>query len=214
MKASLEMTKRMNASITLTTILLIITGFNACSHRKEKNPVETVDFVEGDLVFRKGFGPKTEAVIQADTLGIYSHAGIVVRQDSVFRIVHITPGERAKGETVDRIKIESPEVFFGSDRAQYGAVYRLHDGLSCPAKAAQHALRLLHKGIIFDHDYRLNDTTKMYCAEFVWYAYQLAGTDISFGKRSELENIPLYSGVYIFPSDIYRNSEFKLIYKF
>jgi hypothetical protein len=65
----------------------------------------------------------------------------------------------------------------------------------------------------FDHDYRLSDTTQLYCTELVWYVYGLAGTDITGGKRSEL-NAPLYSGTYIFPSDIYTNEAFSLIYKF
>jgi hypothetical protein len=193
---------------------IIIILFCACSHKEPAADLSGVDLAEGDLVFRKGRGIKSEAVLQADTSGIYSHSGIVVKQNSTFMIVHVTPGEREKEEKVDRIKMETPEQFFSADRAQCGAIYRLSDSLNVPSAAAQQAVRLWNKGILFDHDYVLEDSTKMYCTELVWYAYQLAGKDITNGKRSEIVNFPLFSGIYIFPSDICKNNEFSLIYKF
>ena len=181
-----------------------------CSRRDEKRDFQSVVFAEGDLIFRKGLGAKSGAVLYADVSGIYSHVGILVRQDSAFRIVHVTPGEQPE----DLIKSDSPEEFWASGKAEHGAVYRLKDASPYAAEAAQQALRLLHKGILFDHDYKLNDSTRMYCTELVWYLYLLTGKDVSSGKRSELENVPMYSGTYIFPSDIYTNDEFQLIYKF
>ncbi len=192
-------------------IVIFAVSLVSCS-QKQENSFENIAFQQGDVIFRKGIGTKSQAVLHADSLGIYSHVGIVVWQDSAFRVVHITPGERAKNETADKIKIETIGDFWRSDRAEYGAVYRLKDN-SAGEKAAQQALRLLQKEILFDHNYQLSDTTEMYCSELVWYAYQQAGTDISFGKRSVL-NIPLYAGTYIFPSDIYKNDEFVLIYQF
>jgi len=195
----------------LFLIFIFALVYTACSS-KRKNALETIAFQEGDLVFRKGVSVKSQVVLHADSSGIYSHTGIVVLKDSVFQVVHITPGERENGEQVDKIKIEAISDFWRKDKAKHGAVYRLKDN-SSGKEAAQQALRLLQKGILFDHDYQLNDTTEMYCTELVWYAYLQAGKDISFGKRSEL-NMPIYSGVYIFPSDIYTNSEFILIYIF
>ena len=192
-------------------ILIFVLLAVACSQKPE-NPFENIALEQGDLVFRKGIGLKSQAVLHADSIGVYSHIGIVVLKDSAFQIVHITPGERAEKETVDKIKMESINDFWRKDRAEHGAVYRLKEN-SLGEMAAQQALRLLQKGILFDHDYQLCDTTEMYCTELVWYAYTQAGIDISFGKRSVL-NVPLYAGTYIFPSDIYTNSEFILVYKF
>ncbi|MDR0543549.1 MAG: hypothetical protein LBH19_15250 [Dysgonamonadaceae bacterium] len=173
----------------------------------------SVDLVEGDLVFRRGTGAKAEAVLRADSQQVYSHAGIAVRTDTTFGIVHITPGEREKGDTADFIKIEPLEVFFGKRRAVHGAVYRLPDR-SKSTSAARHALRLLDRKIVFDHDYSLDDTARMYCTQLIWHCYLQAGTDISNGRRSEIANIPLYSGTYILPSDIYTSKELVLIFKF
>ena len=191
--------------------VIIIFIFTSCSQKQEKS-FEDIEFQQGDLIFRKGTGIKSRIVLQLDSLGMYSHTGIVVFKDEIFQVVHITPDEREKGETIDKIKIEQISEFWRSDRAEHGAVYRLKDN-SLGEKAAQQALRLLQKGILFDHNYQLSDTTEMYCTELVWYAYQQAGKDISNGKRSIL-NVPMYAGTYIFPSDICSNSEFILIYKF
>ncbi|MDR1881910.1 MAG: hypothetical protein LBR26_03905 [Prevotella sp.] len=187
-------------------------GSISCSQRRETVPFADIPFAEGDVVFRKGIGAKTHAVLHADSSGIYSHTGIVVKDGSAFKIIHITPGEREKGETTDKIKMETAEVFWANDRAEHGAVYRLTDTFFC-AGAARQAKRLLQKGMQFDHDYELSDTTQLYCTELVWYVYRLAGTDITNGKRSEL-NAPMYAGTYIFPSDIYTSKVFHLIYKF
>ncbi|MDR1746016.1 MAG: hypothetical protein LBR49_01920 [Tannerella sp.] len=201
-------------SVHILIVLNMITGMVACSSKAERRNFAGIPFAEGDIVFRKGMGMKSQAVIRVDSLGLFSHSGIVVRVDSCFKIVHITPDERQNGETEDIIKMELPETFWGTDKAQRGAVYRLTDNDSAPHTAAHHALRLLHKGIVFDHDYDLTDSTKLYCTELIWYVYWLAGTDISSGKRSLLKNMPMSSGTYILPSDIYTNSELNLIFHF
>lgn len=202
--------------VTVTGIgLSIILALSGCSPNSETAVVASeIDLAEGDLVFRRGLGAKSRAVLTADPEGFYSHSGIVVKPDSTFMIVHVTPGERGAGEMADRIKMETPEQFFARDRAQYGAVYRLTDSLDMLSTAARQAVRLWHKGVLFDHEYVLSDSTKMYCTELVWYVYQLAGKDITNGKRSEVTNMPLFSNSYIFPSDIYKNENISLIYKF
>jgi hypothetical protein len=193
---------------------VVICCCNACGHHHRRD-CSSVDFTEGDIVFRRGDGNKSSVVLRVDSMGIYSHCGIVVKQDSAFMIVHVAPGERSAGETEDRIKMESPNAFFDESKAIQGGVFRLQDiSRSVAAQAARQAKRLFEKGILFDHDYSLEDSTAMYCTELVWYSYLLAGKDITGGKRSEIANFPLYSGSYIFPSDIYHNNPISLIYKF
>jgi len=188
--------------------------FFECSGKKSNIDLSTVRFEEGDIIFRRGIGAKSNAVLHADKNGMYSHAGIIVKRDSVFMVIHITPGEREKEENEDKIKIELPEQFFSPERAQYGAVIRLKDSLEYSVNAAREAFRLLEEGVLFDHDYLLEDSGKMYCTEMIWRAYLSVGKDITRGQRSKIENFPMYSGTYIFPSDIFDNDEFTLIYKF
>ena len=202
------------ANVIFSCVFLVL--FVGCSSGKKKNEIDlsNVRFEEGDIVFRRGLGAKSNAVLYADKEGAYSHVGIIVKQDSEFMVVHITPGEREKNEKEDRIKMESPERFFSSMRAESGAVVRLKDSPDYAEKAAREACRLFRKGILFDHDYLLEDADKMYCSEMVWNAYLSVGKDITGGRRSKIENFPLYSGTYIFPSDLLKSDEVTLIYKF
>jgi hypothetical protein len=185
-----------------------------CTCKQENRPEHQLKFEQGDIIFRKGHGLKSRAVLNIDTLSVYSHCGIVVltADKGGAAVIHITPGERKKDENVDKIKIESITGFWRSERAKHGAVYRLKNN-RWGQNAAQEALRLLKKGVLFDHDYQFQDTNTMYCTELVYQAYLKAGKDITFGKRSVL-NVPMYSGTYIFPSDIYTNDDFVLVYKF
>lgn len=124
----------------------------------------------GDVVFRRGSGFTSQAVIIAEHGGAYSHVGIVVDSAGVPMIVHAVPGEPDYDGDEDRVKMDSPEVFFSKVRAQRGAVYRHADSIVAQ-RAAQEAFKAYRRGVLFDHDYDSSDTTKMYCTELVVYAY-------------------------------------------
>ncbi|MDR1591341.1 MAG: hypothetical protein LBS16_00425 [Prevotellaceae bacterium] len=196
-------------------ILLLCTG--ACHNgdrQKELVTLPVSDVAVGDIVFRKGLGVKSQAITYTDSLSVYSHVGIVVKNDSNFFVVHITPDEREKGATVDRIKMELLRDFFMPSKTRHGMFMRFSDSTEIAAVAAKHAVRLYQKGILFDHDYNLYDTVAMYCTEMVWYAYLLAGRDVTQGRRHVLQGIPRFSGEYIFPSDIHKNSKLYVYFKF
>lgn len=124
----------------------------------------------GDVVFRRGSGFTSQAVIIAEHGGAYSHVGIVVDSAGVPMIVHAVPGEPDYDGDEDRVKMDSPEAFFSKVRAQRGAVYRHADSIVAQ-RAAQEAFKAYRRGVLFDHDYDSSDTTKMYCTELVVYAY-------------------------------------------
>ena len=124
----------------------------------------------GDVVFRRGSGFTSQAVIIAEHGGAYSHVGIVVDSAGVPMIVHAVPGEPDYDGDEDRVKMDSPEAFFSKVRAQRGAVYRHADSIVAQ-RAAQEAFKSYRRGVLFDHDYDSSDTTKMYCTELVVYAY-------------------------------------------
>jgi len=188
--------------------------FTSCFEQKRNIDIPNEQLKAGDLVFRKGISVKSHAVMYADPEGIYSHVGIVVETDSFPMIVHVTPGERMKNDTVDIIKMEKIEDFFSPQKAKSGAIMRFMDSVDYCSDAAKHAVRLYRKDILFDFDYNLEDSTSMYCTELVWRAYLYSGRDITKGKRNTLNNFPGYSGTYIFPSDIYTNNSLTTIYKF
>ena len=199
----------------LTLFFVLFAFIQVGCHRSKQVLIPYQQLDEGDLVFRRGSGAKSQAVLYADKTGKYSHVGIIVKDGSEFMVVHITPGERSAGETEDKIKMERLEVFFARDKAQQGAILHFIDSSECSQQAAQHAKMFFEKEILFDHDYNLDDSIKMYCSEMVWRAYLKAGRDITEQRRSEVpQEFPIFSGIYIFPSDIYQNKYLTIVYEF
>ncbi len=217
-----------NLPALVGTLLMLLLA--ACARPQLPEGLEQVDFRSGDILFRLGYGSKSTAVVTADQEGVYSHTGIVVQRDGEIRVVHITPGEREQDRKRDLIKCESVASFFAPSRAKSGAVYRLKraDGGegeqqgaasrvsadSITLKAALAAVKYADAQVEFDSDYDLEDEGKLYCTELVWRCFLLAGEDITQGRRSELEGVPVYSGSYIFPSDIMQNPQLELIYEY
>ncbi len=164
---------------------------------------------QGDVVLRLGRGTKSQAVLQADAGGEYSHAGLVVRTDSGLMVVHAVPGE-AGADGVDRVKMERLEAFYAHARAKKGLVLRLQDTTGTERAACYCRERCL-AGMEFDHDYNLEDTTTIYCTELIWRAYLLSGVDVTDGQRKQIVNVPIYSGTYIFPSHFIKSGRYAQI---
>ena len=189
--------------IPLLIILFVMTG---CRSEQEKDVTQEWDtsrFEAGDLVFRRGRGVVSRAVLTADRKGHYSHIGILTGRYGEWFIVHAVPGEPDFEGDIDRIKKDSLQVFFSSKRAGRGAVVRVDADPAMKRRAAEKAMDLFRRGILFDHDYDLNDTTKLYCTELIDFVYRTQGIDLPEGRISRV-TLPLYAGEYLFPSDIYQ----------
>lgn len=195
-------------------VLLLLLALPAC--KKPSVPVQErfvhVSFQEGDLVFRRGSGIASRAVLTADTGGSYSHVGIVVKEGSAWMVVHITPGEAPKGEK-DSVKSESLSVFLKSSRAVSGAVMRFTGDPQLSKRAAMEAVTVCRRKILFDHAYDLSDTTAMYCTELIRFVYLKAGVDLTGGK-TERVHIPGFNGDYLFPSQIMKSPFLREIERF
>lgn len=157
---------------------------------------------EGDLVFRRGNGMTSRAVLAVDRHGSYSHIGIAVDSCGTIMIVHAVPGEPDYEGDPDRVKMESPEKFYSSLNARIGEVRRLHDNRAAASEAARHALEVYRRGTLFDHDYDDSDTTKMYCCELITFAYGKAGIRLTDGKRHRFKLPGMKPICCILPSDI------------
>lgn len=170
---------------------------------------------EGDIVFRRGQGVRSRAVVEMDRYGMYSHVGIVVSSDSGLMIIHAVPDEAVKGQP-DYIKMDRPDEFFSEKRSCRGCILRISDpdSIEVAEISARYALKKYTERIKFDHDYNLGDTTAMYCTELVWLAYLHSGIDITAGHRSEISNLPIFSGTYILPSDIFGSGILKEVIHF
>ena len=95
------------------SVIWIVFLFVCCVDNKEINLFPETLLHEGDLVFRKGTGLVSRAVLSADGKGTYSHIGIVVRDGNEWKVVHAVPGEPDYEGEPDRVKIENVQEFFG-----------------------------------------------------------------------------------------------------
>lgn len=164
---------------------------------------------DGDLVFRLGLSPESQAVLRLDSTGQYSHVGIVIFDNGKWKVVHAVPGESDDG--IDRVKIEPIDTFFLSTRAEHGAIMRLTgcDNISA-GKAARKAARCV--GIPFDNNYSWSDTTRLYCTQLIAVAYSSVGVNIlDTAIHMEEKN---RKNTIILPGDIAGNDSLITIFKF
>lgn len=165
---------------------------------------DSVQLEEGDIVFRRGGGIESHAVMMIDNEGEYSHVGIVVDTLGRKMIVHAVPGEPDFKGDVDRVKLDSVEKFFAPTNAIRGAVSRPKDSISA-RRAARRALAIYRRGVLFDHDYDMSDTTRLYCTELVLHVFSREGVSLVSSKPSHVELPMLKADVY-YPSDIYQSA--------
>ena len=173
---------------------------------------ETVELRAGDVVFRRGGGLTSRAVLMADAQGQYSHIGIVVDSAGQKMIVHAVPGEPDFEGDEDRVKMDTPEQFFSSQFTLIGEVCRPHDSLVA-LRAAEVAKQQYYKRVRFDHDYDDSDPSRMYCTELVSYAFHQAGIDIVGSERHHVD-LPIIKADCIFPSDVHSSKYLKSIIMF
>lgn len=187
----------------------------SCKDTKAKSqrimPVEIL--ADGDLVFRRGTGLLSHVVTSASKDGVYSHIGILKKIGNEWFVIHAVPDEPDFEGDSDRVKIDSLSRFFMSDRAVRGMIARITEDTLAASKAACTAWEMARRGILFDHDYNLADTSRMYCSELVEFAYRKAGICLSEGRRTQI-HVPAMGGTYLMPDDIAHNRKLKIIYSF
>lgn len=195
-------------------ITLYLLLFCSCNHIQEQRDFPLDDILEGDLAFRCGQGMFSRAVTIAEESGIYSHVGILVQQQGNWRVIHSVPGEREGDEDFDRVKSEELEAFFSKKRAIKGCL--VHTGLedSTIIKVLCHnAIDALIDSVKFDNEYNTNDTSKVYCTEFIWRLYSGCGIDLSEGRRKYIKAFNIQGDV-ILPEHILNYSGNRIYYRF
>jgi hypothetical protein len=163
----------------------------------------------GDLVFRQGRGMSSQFVNFADKERSYSHIGILVKDSSGWYVIHAVPGESDETDGQEFIKRDPIERFFGYDRTVEGIVVRFDLTDEIRDQVVEKTLKFYQQKRLFDHQYRLSDTTVLYCTELVYRAFLVADIDLTEGRRHA---IPLFKEPIIFPSDILKNNTLQEVY--
>lgn len=204
-------------TLLLNVWLMSLPVLMGCGRNSERNiqPTEWHKelFREGDIVFRRGTGIASRVILASDRKGTYSHIGILKNENGEWYVIHAVPGEPDFKDDPDRVKKERIEQFFDSEKATCGAVMRVQGDSIKNTHAAENALRIYRANTLFDHEYNLKDTVKMYCTELVEFVYRKEGVDLTEGRISNL-SVPGFSGEYILPSDIEQSHQLRLIYQF
>ena len=164
----------------------------------------------GDLVFRQGRGTSSQVVYFADKERSYSHIGLVIQDSSGWYVIHAVPGEYEETDGQEIVKCDPIARFFGYDRAVSGVVMRFDSIDGIVDLVVQKVKEFYHQKILFDHQYRLSDSSVLYCTELIHRAFLSADIDLTENRR---HTIPLFKESIIFPSDILRNKALREIYK-
>lgn len=162
---------------------------------------DTSSLRNGDLLFRNGHGYESRVVTNLSA-GNFSHIGIAYHDGKQWCVLHAVPGEAAKGEP-EYLKCEPVGEFFRPDRAKAGAHARIDCDDSIADAATQHALQIVRRKVLFDHQYDLEDSSSLYCTELVRLVYADCGIDLC---EDRWHRIPLQAkGPVIFPEDIWNS---------
>ena len=167
---------------------------SGCREKEPERVFPVEEMREGDLAFRCGAGVFSRAVTTVEEEGVYSHVGILLKDDEgAWAVVHAVPGETEFRGDFDRVKKERLGVFFSPERARRGCL--VHTGLADSLKVEnlrRTALGMARDSVRFDGDYDLSDSTRLYCTELVWRLYRREGVDLSEGRRKAVNALHIH----------------------
>ncbi len=161
-------------------------------------------FQSGDLIFRDGRGVISTAFRMFSLKSpLYSHAGIVHRENGEIYIYHIIGGE---SNSPEKMKKESLTSFIDPIQANAFAVYRFNIS---PDLIDSFATVFYSKNIEFDKKFDLKSSDKMYCTELVYRILQKASGDKNLIPLTEISGIQ-----FVACDNIYLSPNSKIIYSY
>lgn len=198
-------------------LLLALVILPSCGFRSAEGSFFRATIVdslhEGDIVFRYGRGMVSRVVVMINDDCDYSHAGIVLRVDGRWSVVHSVPYE-GNSSADDHIYCEDIYDFFAPSKAQTGAVYRAPIDSMQLTQIKGYLVEHLGCNTPFDHDYDLSDDRSLYCSEMVWRAFGCADIDLTQGRRTYNDVIPQLPSQFITPSDIIHYDGLSVVVEF
>lgn len=196
----------------LIILFLIITC--GCQSVKEERIFPSALIQEGDLAFRCGRGMMSKIVKNAEEDHCYSHIGIAINVDGIWKIVHAIPDEKDFDGDFGRVKADDINEFFKEGKAEIGCL--VHPGINdqdAIANIHKNAIRAVKDSLRFDGKYDLYDGSSVYCTEFIWRLFKEEGIDLTEGRRRWVRLLNV-SGEVILPEHILNYSGNEIYYRF
>jgi len=172
----------------------------------------------GDLIFRAGTEPVSDAVMLVDKGSEFSHVGMLVHgvahstgyrtehraENNAWYVVHAVPSE-VPGRP-DGVVMDALEFFTDPARAKHYAVFHVRASRAQRRRAKALAYQALGRSFSFVDDYT-QETAGTYCTLMVWHAWRQAGVDlaVSFTPIS----LPLLKGDYLLPGQLHRSARLR-----
>ena len=138
-------------------------------------------------------------------------------QDFCFNEVNYTPEKTQFAifapDDAKKVILEPIDTFFLSTRAAHGAIMRLRDcSPTTTRQAATKAAEFAKRGTPFDFSYDWTNTSRLYCTELIWVAYNSAGVKILQSNNRIKEDHS--TNTIVFPSDIASNDSLRVVFSF
>jgi len=120
---------------------------------------------EGDIILRRGSGLVSDLIasVLSEEYDV-SHCGIVAEHDSALWVIHSVSSSLSEADGMQSHRLQS---FVAQSKQGSVIVSRLRTAADRSLIAAR-AKDLLRRKVPFDHDFDLDDTTRIYCSELVW----------------------------------------------
>ena len=191
--------------------IILLTSCHTDSGIQEFQLPGNIQLQSGDLVFRTGRSVVSHTVTLTDHNSVYSHVGMLLWIGNRWQVLHAVPNERESENEKDSVKLEDIGVFFRSDRASEGGVFRIPIADDDTLKLVQKGLNLYQQHLLFDNAFDDQDSSAFYCTELVWFIYKNElNIDLSQGRRHK---VPLFPPL-IFCSDLLTYPKIEKIYEF
>ncbi len=199
--------------LLIVASVILLSAITGCSSDYKHVNIPSDILHEGDIAFRRGSSIVSQAVLFGDVDGKYSHVGIIVKIGNDWHVVHAVPGEHEYEGDFDRVRIVTLDNFFAPQNAEKGAIMRIPLSSDEVSKISEEAIELANQHIPFDHSYRLDDRSQLYCTELIQNIFNSIGINLSQGRTTQM-NIPGINGDFLMPSDIYLNPSLQTIFIF
>lgn len=179
--------------IFFLTLFLIYKVFFFLDAREEKNQVkknvektrlESVDFdqlEEGDFILRRGYGFFSDMIAQHLNTKEFdvTHSGILTKKGNEWYVIHSLSSDVSD---VDGMQIQKLSLFLKYSQPHKILITRLKNvSLQQRKLIPVEGLKLLELKVPFDHQGDIEDDSKMYCTEMIWYILE---------KKLQLVKIP------------------------
>jgi hypothetical protein len=135
------------------------------------------DLEEGDILLRRGSSFVSTLISRASpSAGGMSHCGIVVRDQGDWQIIHSISGSISDQ---DGIRMENLQSF--ADKAYRAKIKLVKPAFEIDRQLlAQRARYYLNQGAAFDHEFDLEDSSRLYCSELIRAVYLDSGAEDVF----------------------------------